>query len=73
MQIPDASDPERRPFSVPAGSPGWITDELIERTIAVWQRFYAAPLTAEDAVEMLMRVSHLLGVLNPNAALLKGT
>ena len=42
-------------------------------TLAVWQRFYAVPLTVEDAVEMLMRVGNLMGVLHTNPALLKGT
>lgn len=42
--------------SVPPGTPQWISRELIDKTIAVWQRFYAAPLTAQDAVEMLLNV-----------------
>ena len=72
MTTPDSS-PQRPAGLVPPGSPAWITDELIEMTLNVWQRFYAVPLTVEDAVEMLMRVSNLVRVLHPDAALLKGT
>lgn len=72
MNIP-FTDPELLPGAVPPGSPTWITSELIDKTISVWQRFYDRPLTAEDAVEMLMRVSHLMKVLHPEATHLKGT
>jgi hypothetical protein len=72
MTTPDSS-PQRSSGIVPPGSPSWVTEELIEKTLAVWQRFYATPLTVEDAVEMLMRVSNLMRVLHPDAALLKGT
>jgi hypothetical protein len=61
MSTPVAN-PEQVPCAVPPGTPPWITSELIEKTISVWQRFYAMPLTAEDVVEMLMRVSHLMKV-----------
>lgn len=65
-------DPERERGSVPPGTPGWITRELIDKTISVWQRFYSNRLTAADAVEMLISVSNLFGVLR-NAAQPKGT
>lgn len=55
---------------VPPGTPPWITRELIDKTIFVWQRFYSDRLTAADAVEMLMSVSNLFGVLR-NTALCK--
>lgn len=58
--------------AVPPGSPPWITRVLINKTITVWQRFYSKRLTAEDAVEMLISVSNLFGVLRkaaqPNGA-----
>ncbi len=60
------------PGAVPPGSPPWITRVLITKTISVWQRFYSKRLTAEDAVEMLISVSNLFGVLR-NAAQSKGT
>ena len=73
MQIPDSSQPQETRGLVPPGVPAWISEELVAKTITVWQRFYATPLTVEDAVEMLMRVSNLLRVLHPDAAILKGT
>jgi hypothetical protein len=55
-----------RPTQPPDGAPGapcWITTELIEATIRVWQPFYKNPLTRADALEILQRVGHLIDVL----------
>jgi hypothetical protein len=49
---------------VPAGSPDWITPELIEATIRTWQPYYEAILTPEDAVTMIMGVGRLFEVLS---------
>jgi hypothetical protein len=35
---------------VPAGAPKWVTAELVERTIKIWQRFYATPLTVDEGL-----------------------
>ena len=46
--IPDtdcAAAEDARPGVVPAGTPDWITAELIAQTIRVWQPYYAAVLT----------------------------
>ena len=72
MTSPESS-PKGPAGSVPPGCPDWITPDLLEMTITVWQRFYAVTLTVEDAVEMLMRVGNLMRVLHTNPALLKGT
>lgn len=41
--------------------PAWITLALVKRTIAVWQpHYHDQELTAEDAVAMILAVSHLL-------------
>ncbi len=53
--------------AVPPGTPAWITRDLIDKTISVWQRFYSARLTAADAVEMLISVGNLFGVLRTTA------
>ncbi len=53
-----------QPGIVPAGTPDWITPELIERTICVWQPFYAAILTPEEAVTMILNVGRLFDVLS---------
>lgn len=59
--------PEQDPGAVPPGTPAWITRDLIDKTISVWQRFYSARLSAADAVEMLISVGNLFGVLKDSA------
>lgn len=49
---------------VPAGTPDWITVELIEQTMRVWQPYYAELLTAEEAVTMILNVGRLFDVLS---------
>lgn len=51
-------------FEPPAGSPRWVTSELIANTIRTWQPYYRKPLTPEDALEMLLNVGHLLDILH---------
>jgi hypothetical protein len=50
--------------AVPAGTPSWITIELIEHTKKVWQPRYKSPLTAEDAVTILLNVSRLFSLFS---------
>lgn len=50
-------------YPVPAGAPSWITPELIEDTLRVWQPHYQETLTPEDAVSMLLNVGELFDVL----------
>jgi hypothetical protein len=45
------------------GAPTWITRELVEDTLRVWQPYYQDPLTTEDAVSILVNVGALLDVL----------
>jgi len=49
---------------VPAGVPDWITADLIEQTIAVWQPYYADVLTPEEAATMIASVGRLLDVFS---------
>ena len=49
---------------VSAGTPAWITAELIERTIQVWHPFYAEVLTPEAAVTMIQSVGRLYSALS---------
>jgi hypothetical protein len=44
---------------VPAGTPDWITAELIEATIRVWQPYYVEVLTPEEAVTMIQTAGRL--------------
>lgn len=50
--------------SVPAGAPAWVTEELIEQTIRVWQPYYPDPLTTDDAVAIIQGVGRLIDVLS---------
>lgn len=38
---------------VPTGTPDWITAELVEKTIQVWQPYYKSPLSTDDAIEII--------------------
>ncbi len=51
------------PISLPAGAPSWVTLELIEGTIRVWQPQYEQRLTADDALSILMNFGQLADVL----------
>lgn len=48
---------------VPASAPAWVDGELLALTIRVWQPYYQAPLTPEDALAMLLGTAQLLGVV----------
>ena len=49
---------------VPAGTPDWITPELVEATIRVWQPYYAEVLSPEEAVTMIIDVGRLFDALS---------
>ena len=53
-----------QPGIVPAGTPDWITVELIEQTIRVWPPYYQATLTPEEAVIMILNVGRLYQALS---------
>jgi len=53
-----------RPSIVPAGTPDWITPELVEETIRVWQPYYKDVLTPEEAVTMILDVGRLFDALS---------
>ena len=46
------------------GIPPWITPELIADTVRTWQRYYTEPLTAKDAVGILVGVGNLFASLS---------
>ncbi|MBL8827451.1 MAG: hypothetical protein JNM18_10785 [Planctomycetaceae bacterium] len=52
------------PLRIPAGAPAWITLELIEHTIRVWQPFYQKQLIPEDALEIIQGIGRLLKELS---------
>lgn len=55
---PSVSPDGRRPLSM-----DWITDDLLQTTLAVWSQVYEQPLTADDAVEILMNVKRFTEAL----------
>lgn len=63
-----AADPppnaDASPKSLLANAPTWVTTELVEHTIRVWQPYYSVPLTPNEAVEIIGNVSRLLRVLS---------
>lgn len=44
----------------------WITDDLLQTTLAVWSEVYEQPLTTDDAVEILMNVKRFSEALLQN-------
>lgn len=50
--------------AVPPGAPAWVTAELIERTLKVWQPYYRERLTPEDAVTIVCNAGRLFRVLS---------
>lgn len=44
-------------------SPAWISEELVMKTLSVWQPFYSHPLTEDDARQIIMSVGRLIDVV----------
>ena len=66
---PVAPPPPSDRFTVPAGAPNWITPELIEHTLRVWQPYYATPLTTDDALAIIQSVGRLIEVVTAKGEL----
>lgn len=66
----DRTEPEDQEWAaaasgaIPAGTPDWITPELVRLTQEVWQPHYKAPLTIREAVTILMSAGRLLRVFS---------
>jgi len=58
------SHPPTSSHAIPAGTPTWVTPELIARTIRVWQPYYREPLKPEDALAMILGVTELNKVIS---------
>lgn len=61
---PNNSGDNRDVGSTPPKPPAWISEALIRRTLEVWNPRYGFTLTREDAIEMLLTVSRLFGVVS---------
>jgi hypothetical protein len=57
-KLPDLEYPK----VVPSGAPKWVTIDLIQETLFVWQFYYREDLTPDDALEMVLGVSRLQGL-----------
>lgn len=55
------ADTPRAPL--PAGTPDWVTHELIEHTLSVWQPRYERQLSVEDAIVILTGAARLMRTL----------
>jgi hypothetical protein len=64
----EQSDSNRPPptVGVPAcaGEPAWITPELVDLTLRVWQPYYETQLSRDDAIAIIRSVGRLIGVLS---------
>ena len=49
---------------VPPGAPAWVTPALIEKTQEIWGKRAGIPISSEEALGMILRVSTLLDVLS---------
>jgi hypothetical protein len=49
---------------VPGGAPQWVTAELLQEAIEVWQPYYDHELTVEDALEITLSVGRLADVIS---------
>jgi hypothetical protein len=58
---PDHCDAAQTPQ--PVAVPHWVTDDLIRRTLEIWNPRYGFTLTRDDAIAMILNVSRLYGVL----------
>lgn len=51
-------------LTLPAGTPAWITSDLVSRTIFTWQPYYREPLDVEQAIDMILAVGRLTEVMS---------
>jgi hypothetical protein len=56
-------DPAHNSMILPAGSPAWITADLVDYTIRVWQPFYKQPVTVDEAIAIIEGAGRLLRIL----------
>lgn len=56
--------PTERPVTLPAGTPEWVTVDLVRLTLKVWQKHYREPLSIQDAVTIVLNAGQLFGVLS---------
>lgn len=67
LDRPHSDETSRPAAEVPAGAPAWVTPELIEHTLRVWQPFYQHQLIPNDALEIIRGVAGIVDVLSSGA------
>jgi hypothetical protein len=55
-------------LAIPPGLPEWITLELVEQTLRVWNPYYDSRLTVDDAVTILLNVGQLYRALSSSGS-----
>lgn len=60
---PNAWERPASASGLPAGTPSWITPELVALTLKVWQKHYREPLSVQDAVTIVQNAGQLFGIL----------
>ena len=65
--VPDNSLSHADGANIRPNAPHWITEELVRRTLEIWNPRYGFTLTRDDAVAMILAVSRLYGVLKKAA------
>ena len=61
------SHPNHSVERVPAGTPNWVTANLIDQTLQIWQPYYSYRLTREDALVIIKNVGRLFEVMSRGA------
>lgn len=49
--------------ALPAGTPAWVTPELVSLTRKVWEPRYGRPLPLEEAITIVLSVGRLFDLL----------
>jgi hypothetical protein len=71
---PDCQKPEEAGrLLLPVGTPDWITLELVEATVRTWQPYYEAPLTTDDAIEIIRNSGLLFDALSTRRGSMKNS
>lgn len=66
MKPPDQTPSNLRAAraGLPPGTPEWVTVELLEKTRVLWGKRAGFPISSEEALGIILRVSTLLDVLS---------
>jgi len=62
---PSKTNRRKKELDQPSGSdlPDWVSDDLVKKTIKIWQPYYPNQLTREDAMAIIKNVGRLIDCL----------